>query len=187
MRRAANSSAERSAGASRSVAAFSSAFGTWNDSPSPGAQPSNRLPSSRSASSPSAMTRAHMAATVARSSANFDRSMRRRESGESSHEAASNRLTVTAGRLPELRHHRLHSGAPRLEARLVGDQPRGGAAQDGGDAKAVLAQRPAGRSQVDDSVDEPNLRREFHRTMQSHDLHRLSMGLEPRGGGAWIF
>src|SRR2546421_2225468 len=138
MRPAANSRAERSAGASRSTAAVSSAFGTSNDSAGPGAQPSNRLPSSRSALSPSASTRAHISATVARSSTNLDRSMRRRERGESSHDAASNRLTVTAGGPPQLGHQRLHRGAARLEARLVSDQPRRRAAEDRRDAEAVF-------------------------------------------------
>src|SRR2546430_8654721 len=101
MRPAANSSAERSAGANRSSARFRSGFGTSNDSAGPGAHPSNRLPSSRRAASPSVMTRAQISATVARSSANLEKSMRRRDSGESSHDAASNRLTVTAGRPPQ--------------------------------------------------------------------------------------
>src|SRR5438552_7378946 len=173
MRRAANSSAERSAGASPSSAALSSALGTSNDSAGPGAHPSKRLPSSRSAWSPSANTRAQMSATVARSSANLDRSIRRRESGEPSHEAALNRSTVTAGCLPELRYHRLHRRAPRLETRLVGDQPCGRAAEDGRDAKAVLLQRAAGRGQVDYPVDKADLRRELDRTVQAHDLDRL--------------
>src|SRR5207253_2397625 len=157
MRRAANSSAERSAGASRSSAAFSSGLGTSNDSAGPGAHPSNRLPRSRSAWSPSVITRAQMSATVARSSTNLERSIRRRESGELSHEAASNRLTVTAGCLPELRHHRLHRDASRLEARLVGDQPRGRGAEDRCDAQTVLLERPAGRGQVDYPVDQADL------------------------------
>src|SRR5207245_206302 len=157
MRPAANSSAERSAGAKRSAAAASSRWGTSNDSPGAGAHPSNRRPSSRSASSPSASTREQISATASRSLANWVRSSLRRDRGESSHEPTSNLLTGIARSLAHLGDHRLDSRRARLEARLVGDQPGGRGAEYGRDAQPVVSQRPSRRRQVDDAVDTADL------------------------------
>src|SRR5438105_2816211 len=187
IRRAANSKAARSAGARRSAAVAISRGGTSNDSPGAGAHPSKRRPRSRSASSPSASTRAQISATAARSVANWVRSSRRRERGESSHEPTSNLLTGMAGSLPHPGDHRLHRGRSRLEARLVRDQPRGRASEHGRDAQPVVAERPSRRGQVDDAVDQPNLGRELDGAVQPHDLDRLSARLEPRLRSAWVF
>src|SRR5207244_10188647 len=147
MRAAANSSAARSAEATRPMAAAKSSGGTSNDSPSGGAQPSKRRPRSLRARSPSVRTREQISATAARSLANCERSKRRDAKGEATHDRASNLLTGMVRRLTKSRNHRLHRCGSRLQARLVGDESRRRATQHGGDSQAVFAQRPAARSE----------------------------------------
>src|SRR5258708_12914692 len=122
MRSAANSRAARSAGFSLAAAATSSRFGTSNVSPASGAQPSNFVSSSRSASSPSAATRAQMSATTARSFANWDRSSLLRDIGDSSHEPTSKRLTLMRP-LAQPPDRRLHGLGSRLDAPPVHPPP----------------------------------------------------------------
>src|SRR5438128_6248777 len=186
MRRAANSSAKRSAGAKRSAAAASSCCGTSNDSPGAGAHPSKRRPSSRSASLPSASTRAQISVTASRSLANWVRSSLRRDRGESSHEPTSNLLTGMTRCLAQLGDHRLHRCRARLEARLVGDQPRGRAAEHRRDAQAVVSQGPPRRGQIDDAIDQADLRRQLDRSVEEHYLDRLPARLEPSRSGARV-
>src|SRR5207237_114111 len=129
------------------------------------ARPSNPRPSSRSASSPSASTREQISATASRSVANRVRSSLRRDRGESSHEPTSNLLTGIARSLAHPGDHRLDSRRARLEARLVGDQPGARGAEYRRDAQPVVSQRPSRRRQVDDAVDQADLRRQLYRSV----------------------
>src|SRR2546429_8530613 len=159
MRDAANSSAARSAEATRPIAAAKSADGTSNDCPSGGAQPSNRLPSSLRARSPSVRTREQISATAARSSANCERSKRRKAKGEAVHDRASNLLTGMVRRLAKPRDHRLHRGGSGLQAGLVGDEAWRRGSEDRGDPPAGFAPGPAAPGPVPDAIGEAGLRR----------------------------
>src|SRR5438093_1610929 len=172
--------------ANAAIAAATWAGGTSNDCPPGGAQPSNRRPSSLRARSPSVRMREQISATAARSLANCERSERRKAKGEATHDRASNLLTGMVRRLTKPRDHRLHRCGSGLQAGLVGDESRGRASEDRRDPQAVFAQRPAARGEVNDAIDQADLRRQFHRTVQADDLHRLATGFEPRIRGPRI-
>src|SRR5437764_7663815 len=192
MRSAANSSAARSAAGGRRMAAAISSAGTAKLSPPAGDQPSKRDPYSRRAASPSDATRAQISWTAARCSAKSERSSRRRDAGESSHEPTSKRLTGTVedpseNRVAPAPHKRLDRLGARFQARLVRHESRGRRAENARDAEAVLTERASGGREVDDAVDQADLRRELHRPVELHHLDRLASGVEPGRGRPWVF
>src|SRR5262249_50754749 len=160
IRSAANSRAPRSA------ASITASMATSNDSPGSGAQPSNRMPRSRSAASPSRLTRSQISITAARSRSNSARFSPRRDSGDSRHDLVSNLLTVTSGSLPQPGDDRLDRVGPGLQAGLVGDEPCRRRPEHSDHPQAVLAQRPAGGGEVDDAVDKADLRSQLDRAVQ---------------------
>ena len=80
------------------------------------------------------------------------------------------------------RHHVVDRGGLELVGDRVGDQPRGRGGDLLADHEPVLAQRRAGRGEVDDPVHEPGQRRQLDRALDLDDLGLAAGALEVGAG-----
>src|SRR4051794_21372147 len=169
---AASLSAFRTCGSSAPSDASRRAEGTRPQWPSP-----NRCSYSATAAFPRRRTSSTMAATESATEAAAGTVAR------TSAATCAASATVQLRRIADPREQLVDLGGLELVRDRVGDQASGRGPQLLAHDQAVLAQRGAGRGQVDDPLHQPGEGRQLDRALDLHDLRLAPGALEVAGGG----